>query len=372
MADLGRAYTTLICQQPFFTTVLLRLRKVVDHTQPTMWTDGISLGYNPDFVAKLTDDELLGVLVHEIMHVVGLHPFRRAARTPFRWNVACDMVVNHHVTINGFKLPQGCIPPVPDTTPEAEYEKLPPEPPQPSGGSGNDPGAGQGIGGVRDAPGTQAERDAAEQEARITVRQAIQAAKAAGKLPAGMERYCEEALEPKVPWRDILSQVLDGWSRSDYSWTRPYSRYLQSGFILPSLHAPSYGSIVIGADTSGSICGVQLQEICSEVVGAVECYADRGQVPAITCAWFDHAVHPQPLEDVSMMMDLKPQGGGGTSFRVVFEWLNAQPEQPRACIMITDGYCNDWGPEPEVPVLWILTAPLPSFHPPFGTVTCVL
>ncbi|WP_420130624.1 VWA-like domain-containing protein [Longimicrobium sp.] len=53
--------------------------------------------------------------------------------------------------------------------------------------------------------------------------------------------------------------------------------------------------------------------------------------------------------------ELNPVGGGGTSFRVVFEWLATLPELPRALIMITDGECSDFGDEPAVPVLWILT-----------------
>jgi predicted metal-dependent peptidase len=369
MADLGRAYVTLICHHPFYATVLLRLRRYEDVTAPTMWTDGISLGYNPTFVASMTDAELVGVLAHEVMHVVGLHPWRKAHREHRRWNVACDAVINYIVAASGLTLPTGCVPGVADTTPEALYEQLPPSPPEADGGS---EGSGGGIGEVRQAPGTETERNQSMQEASISIRQAIAAAKAAGKLPAGMDRYCDQALEAKVPWREVLSRFLDSWAKTDYSWSRPNMRYAASGFILPSLWAESYGEIVVGADTSGSVGGTELRSICSEILGALSCYAERGQVPKATVAWFDHAVHPQPMDDVDSMMDLKPQGGGGTSFRVVFEWLATLEAPPRCCIMITDGYSDDFGRDPGVPVLWVLTAPHPRFVPPFGTITCVL
>lgn len=364
MADLSRAYTQLICRHPFYAMVLLRLRRVEDLTAPTMWTDGKSLGYNPAFVARLSDAELVGVLAHEVMHVVGLHPWRIAHRELRRWNIACDAVINHIVVASGLSLPSGCVPGVADTTPEAMYERIPPQPPE--------GGGGEGIGGVRQAPGNEAQRNESMQEARVMIRQALAAAKAAGNLPAGLDRFCDQALETKVPWREVLARFLDSWAKIDYSWSRPNMRYAASGFILPSLWAESYGSIVIGADTSGSVGNAELRETASEILGALACYAERGQVPQATVAWFDHAVYPQDVADVDSMMDLKPQGGGGTSFRVVFDWIAAQETQPKCCIMITDGYSNDFGPEPSVPVLWVLTAPHPNFVPPFGTITCIL
>jgi hypothetical protein len=57
---------------------------------------------------------------------------------------------------------------------------------------------------------------------------------------------------------------------------------------------------------------------------------------------------------------------------VVFEWVETLPEPPRALVMVTDGHCGDFGRDPGIPVLWILTARNPGFRPPFGEVVHVM
>jgi predicted metal-dependent peptidase len=364
---LDRAYVVLVCAHPFFATILLRLKRVEDTTAPTMWTDGKSLGYNPDFVLKLSRDELVGVLAHEVLHVAGLHPFRRGARKPRAWNIACDAVVNHIVQESSLKLPSGCIPAVAGKSAEECYVDSPED-----GKGGNDPG---GCGEVRDPTNgngdamTEAELDQATQEAKVLVQQAVNAAKRAGKFPAGLKRFADEAMEPRVPWREILARFIDGQAKNDYSWGRPNRRYLSAGILLPSLWSPGYGKIMFGCDTSGSIDQGQLKEICSEVLGCLELYTERGESPELTVAWFDHAVYPQTVNDAD---ELEPKGGGGTSFAVVFDYMREAGEQPKAVVMVTDGYCSDFGEAPECPVLWVLTQQNRGFVPPFGELACVL
>lgn len=365
---LAQAYTALICSHPFFATLLLRLHKVEDFSAPTMWVDGKRLGYNPHFVMQLTKDELIGVLCHEVMHVAALHPWRCGTRNKWAANIAMDKVVNHIVQEAGFALPKGCIPGVPDKA----WEELYVHPPEDEDQSNSDPG---GTGEVREptnADGSaqsEAQREHDMQEAKIATQQALNAAKRAGQLPAGLKRFAEDLLEPKVPWREILNRFVDAMSRNDYSWTRPNRKFLSSGVLFPSLWSPAYGMIMMGCDTSGSIDQAQLKEVCSEVLGALDCYAERGQNPELTVAWFDHAVYPQVVSDAD---ELEPQGGGGTSFKVVMDFVREAESPPRGLVMVTDGYCNDFGEDPGIPVLWVLTRTYREFNPPFGELCCTL
>jgi len=392
---IAQATTKLVATHPFFASILFRLRRVTDPAAATMWTDGTHLGYNPAFVMEVGRDELAGVLAHEAMHVAGLHPWRQQGREHRAWNVACDQVVNAILAETGLLLPAGAVPGVAGKAPEELY--VPPPPPREDAGAappaagaaaaGNSgeagsepsaPGDGEGTAAETDPGGcgevraptrpnggalTEAERTRQMEEARIAVQQAMNAAKRAGSLPAGLERLVEEALEPRVPWREVLARFIDEQSRTDYSWTRPNRRYIAAGVVLPSLWAPGYGRIVMGCDTSGSVGADELREVCAEILGALTAYQERGQTPSLTVAWFDHAVYEQTVEEPE---ELRPRGGGGTSFRVVFEWLAVQEESPRAIVMVTDGYCSDYGAAPEIPVLWVLTRPNRGFRPPFG------
>ena len=91
----------------FFATLALRLTPEADPGCPTMATDGRRLVYGPAFVTGLSPDELLGVLVHEVMHCALAHHARRGDRAPVRWNVACDLAVNPLLLDAGFALPVG-------------------------------------------------------------------------------------------------------------------------------------------------------------------------------------------------------------------------------------------------------------------------
>lgn len=70
-----------------------------------------NLYYNPDWICKLPDDEVMGVVVHEISHLAFLHLLRRKNREPEKWNIAIDLATNGILIKNGFSLPKdGLIP----------------------------------------------------------------------------------------------------------------------------------------------------------------------------------------------------------------------------------------------------------------------
>jgi predicted metal-dependent peptidase len=390
---MDRAMTSIICSHPFYACILLNTPRVETLAVPTMGVDGKKLYWNPYFVQTLDQDEVIGVLAHEVGHIAALHPWRRMQRKPRAWNIACDKVVNNIVIESGLKLPKDHIPPVPGKSAEELYSDDPGSgkgkgKQNQKGSGGNSAGGGQGqdddegddfdpggCGGVMDPTNdqggalTQAEYDRSLEEAKVMVQQALNTAKKAGKLPAGLARLIDETLEPKIPWREILSRFIDSMSRNDYSWTIPNRKFMHSGIIFPSLRTPSFGRICMGCDTSGSIDQQQLKEICSEILGCLDVYAERGDVPELTVAWFDHAVYVQTVSDAD---ELRPKGGGGTSFRVVFEWLEKETDMPRAIVMVTDGHCDDYGEAPPIPVLWVLTQANNHFKPPFGELACTL
>ncbi|MBP5222366.1 MAG: hypothetical protein J6Z35_04300 [Lachnospiraceae bacterium] len=72
--------------------------------------------------------------------------------------------------------------------------------------------------------------------------------------------------------------------------------------------------------------------------------------------------------DESEFMLIRPKGGGGTSFRPIFWYVNEEmrDDPPVSIIILTDGYA----PYPEeresqgIPVLWLLTTE--DAMPPWG------
>jgi predicted metal-dependent peptidase len=386
-----QSYIQLICSHPFFASMLLHLQRVEDWSCPTMWTDGTRLGYNPQFVLSLPADELRGVLAHEVVHVASLHPWRRQTRKPKPWNVACDHVVNDIVLEAGFALPEGRLDPIPDTSAEELYQ----DPLGEDSGDGAGAGAGEGgegagkgnghgdsedpggCGEVRDATNadgsdmTQADRERAMQEARIRVQQAATAAKRRGTLPAGLARLVEEALDPQVPWKELLSRFIDGNTKHDLSWSHPNRRYLAQGLIVPGLWSPGFADVLFAADTSGSVSDDDLKQVCTEILACLELYQERGEDVELHMLWCDAAVYPQAISCWDEA--LRPAGRGGTSFAPVFAHIEEQELTPRAVVFATDGQCDDFGPPPPYPVLWVLTSDHNHrFAPPFGEVAYII
>jgi len=93
----------------FFASLVLRLEFSADWNIETAATDGRRLVYNPDFVQELTEQELIGLLAHEVLHCSNRHCTRRASRDPHQWNVACDLAINPLLTESGFTLPDGAL-----------------------------------------------------------------------------------------------------------------------------------------------------------------------------------------------------------------------------------------------------------------------
>lgn len=89
-----RAVIHVKVYHPFFGALISKLRLKVDWRHPTMYTDAVVIGFNPEFVLKQQWEHLIFILVHETEHCALRHPFRRGNRNPEIYNEAADHVVN--------------------------------------------------------------------------------------------------------------------------------------------------------------------------------------------------------------------------------------------------------------------------------------
>jgi predicted metal-dependent peptidase len=363
MKRMQGARTRLLLDQPFFGVLALNLTLVEDPTIPYLaWTDGRILGYNPSLIDTIDNDELVGLIAHEVMHCALGHPWRRENRQPDKWNYAADYAVNSILDEAKFKLPQGGLldPQYKGKWSEWIYDRLPD-----SQGQGSDGrrGWGSGWGEVRDAPsdaapdGTPAPTEADWQQ---NVRQAIKSA--AGKLPASLKRELDTAMAPKVDWRSLLRRYIQDAAKADYSWTRPSPRYSAMGLYLPIMRSEAMGRIVIAVDTSGSIDGVLLSQFAAEMRSIVE-----DMQPSTTDVMYcDAKVHRVDSFERGDALTIEAAGGGGTSFAPVFEAVEQADEQPVVLVYLTDLYGSFPQDAPSYPVIWAVYSP--ETDVPFGDV----
>lgn len=367
----------LLLQYPFYGSILLRLR-VQKSNINTFATDGRRLIYDPKFLDTITAKELAGCLMHEATHVAALHPLRKGARkNHMGWNICCDKEVNE-VVVNMEKmtLPEGTVPGEPGLA-EAHYQKMM-DNTEPCGGCGGkeshlpqpdgtfSPECGAGWCNVLSpelVPGESAED--VEAEIKGNIRQAITTAEMWGKVPAGMESIIAEYFAPKIKWQDVLRQFVETVYEPTIEWSSPRRRYLHQGIILPGPgRRPGIAEVALAVDTSGSMTGDILTQAVSEVRSVIdECYSADVTIPVI---WFDTAAY---VDYVSGDEELVPKGGGGTRFAAVMEAYAEEEMTQSGLVIITDGYCGDFGAEPAVPVLWVVFGDYAKeFAPPFGEV----
>lgn len=189
---------------------------------------------------------------------------------------------------------------------------------------------------------------------------AAQQAIQAGKMDGAMARMIDHLLQPRLPWRMLLARYMSAVARDDYSYMRQ-SRRSQGDAIMPSLHSTQV-DVVVAVDTSGSIRDREIQEFLSEIS------ALKGQMRArITLIPCDATIAEgapwifEPWEELSL--DTEISGGGGTDFRPVFQWLEAQGHRPEILIYFSD--LEGVFPElaPEYPVIWLVKG---KQNPPWG------
>lgn len=360
---ISRARSSLVLSSPFFASIALNLKLKEDSQCPTAYTDTVVLGYNPDYIDKLIPAEVKGVICHLVLHIAMQHCFRRKWREQELWDRACDYAINPLLRGADYILPPSALIDQRFAGLEAEaiYELLQDEEKPEDQQSG--------IGNVRDYQPQSDDPDYSNstaqqlQEQKILVNSALEVARAQGNLPESLKRKIREALEPSLPWQEILSRYLSENSREDYNWKQPNRRYLHAGLYLPENRNPSLGTIAVLIDTSGSIRQRDLDTFAAELRAILSAYP----ATEIEVIYVDSEVaHTESLDAYSLVLHAK--GGGGTDFRPGFANIETEALQPSCALYFTDGLCNSFpDEEPDYPVLWVISSKYP-FSPSFGEV----
>ncbi|MEU4093652.1 VWA-like domain-containing protein [Streptomyces sp. NPDC026673] len=340
--------------RPYLATALFALHTVESRRVPTMAVDPHWRCYvSPAFVDRTPVEELAGVWVHEVSHLLRDHHRRgdRFAREQglhgpgerLRMNIAADCEINDDAFGDGLARPEGAVVPgslgLPSGLLMEDY--------LPRFGLG--PGTrdfvwldcGSGADGLErewdlgpegaHALGEQ-ERDAV----RFRVAQGIAARP--GNAPKGWRRWAEEAFHPPQPWRELLgaavrSAASGSGAGEDYTYGRPSRRSAGvPGAVLPSLRRrPPRVAVVI--DTSGSVSDAELGSALLEVAAISRAVGGRRDlVTVVPCDAAARIAHPLcRAEGIPLI------GGGGTDLRTGFaKALRARP-RPDVVVALTDG-----------------------------------
>ena len=358
-----RAHVELMAHKEtmeYASIIMVGKYKVVDEL-PTACTNGIDCLYGKEFVGKLSDSDLRGVIMHENLHKTFQHTFlwqhlyEQNARVA---NMACDYVINlilHDIE----KASMGFV-----TLPKVGllderfrgmdsqqvFNKLMDE------GEG-EKGGGDDFAGLDqhdwDTSGmTQKEIEEHVKEVNQAIRQGQLMA---GKMGGKQSRELGELTEPKVDWREQLREFVNSLAdgKDISTWQRVNRRWLQHDMYMPSTLSESMGRICIAIDTSGSIGGRELNEFLTEV----QAICMNVQPELVDLLYWDtevagHEVYGRDQLD-KLVKSTKPAGGGGTDPACIPAYIKQKQIKPECVVVLTDGYVGGWGTW-EHPVLWAI------------------
>ena len=405
----------------FYGLLLMHMIYAVSEEIETACTDGVRITFGIDFLDSLSDSELDFVMMHEILHVVLQHCFRGDVEDPEAYNIAADIVVNSNIMLeNGMKASSITLSKygiamhvAPDGKEGHEYtaEQVYAMLPKNLNIKGNNKSPGSAVGrakkenkkGNNKGPGSAVGRAKKEiskeqhQPVRVwddhsrwgkyeeddTLRDvwvkrfedAAEAIKirdpsnARGLLPAFAERILKELKKSQTDWRTILNDFVQE-EVVDYSFSPPDRRFDDSPFFLPDFNGKEdmVEDILFMIDTSGSMSDDMIAAAYSEVKGAIDQF--NGKLKG-WLGFFDAAIiKPQPFSDENEFKIIKPAGGGGTDFQIIFEYVfhHMSDKLPASIIILSDGDA----PFPleklagGIPVLWLLNNE--EVNPPWGKV----
>ena len=402
---------------PFFGMLLMQMEFSINEKIETAATDGEKIMFSPTFLDSLSDSEVDFVLMHETLHAALQHCTRGHDYDQYIFNVACDIVVNSNILkANGMKKESITLKQfgesmhlTPDGkegyefTAEQVYNMLIDKAKKQGSGSGGSGGGdetdgggssgkgkdgkgknskdGKGDGSRGKAKGNRKGEGAlgdtwdnherwgtsqdellhdklvsrvANAEAAIRI---MDPTKSRGLMPLAVERYLEELKNPKCDWKSILNEFIDT-EICDYSFSPPDRRFDDTGFYLPDYNDTEerIENILFMIDTSGSMSDALITDCFSEIKGAIDMFSGK---LAGHLGFFDGVVVPPvPFDSVESLKAIKPKGGGGTRFDIIFEYVREKMRDnpPKSIIILTDGYAPFPNEEDAggIPVLWVI------------------
>jgi predicted metal-dependent peptidase len=388
----------LASSYPFHAAVLERFRLLARPEVATMGVTvsglSIPLYYNPEFVLAITVAELVGVLLHEVHHIVFGHILADPADYPDAWarTVAEEVSVNEFVTepLPGNPITLELFPNLPPgQSTQQRYARLKRVHKRrqimacaavglaqcgtvqgsDSGtvGVGPDQAAGLGPAGCTvDDHGIWAEARHDPGRSRQVIRDVVgeailQSSRVLERLPEHMVLAIQSLGIGCVPGAGQFE--LQGFGRGRVDWRRQLRRYAGRAleerpvFNLPSRRFPELVGILPGRrrqptrprvmaviDTSGSMTDDLLEQADAELAGL----SRRSAVVVVEC---DAAVQRvYPYRKLGSFL-----GRGGTDFRPPLEPQFLQRHRPDLIIFFTDGDGPAPTIAPRIPVIWCLT-----------------
>ena len=344
--DLDRAVKTLLIREPFYGLFLLNLNRYYGDKCDTacVCRNGINteLCVNKKFWDTLSDDEQLGVLKHELSHIL----FKHITSSEYfgdhdKFNKAADLETNSYIPVlqkdpyyypARFNLGN-------NKGTKFYYENLPDEP---NDGSEGNNGDSSNSYDPNDSHASWKDfQDLSDTEKQLIENQidyqakntAETCQKLIGSIPGELKEYLDSLfkIKPQVfNWKAYFRRVIGNLITSELYLTRmrPSRRFPDSRGVKFKRKP----HVLVGVDTSGSVSDEELEDFFSEIY-----YLWKSGVK-VTIAQIDTKI--EHIEEYNGKFNKEIYGRGGTEFTSLINYYNERKKDFSTLVIFTDGYVS--------------------------------
>jgi len=301
----------------------------------------------------LSNQEVIFVYAHELLHAALLHHTRGRGRDPWVWNVACDFVINDwliEMGVGQFPSVGGLYDPrLKGMSADEVYDLLMREPGRCKGARGFRGALGDVLFESESRRIYRGDVSTLDDFYRRSLTAGLTCAMGRGYVPAGLVEEIRSLWTPPVPWDvelarwmaehvPLLKDPLRTYARASRRQSSTLDIPRPARFVPQEWKdACTFGVIL---DTSGSMD----RELLGRALGAIASYAEARDVPQVRLVLCDAAPYDQgfvPPTDLRGVFSIK--GRGGTVLQPAVSFLHKQGDFPADApiMIITDGWCEE-------------------------------
>ena len=366
--EIAKQSKTLMLKEPFYGLFLIGLNKELrtDIQTACVTPDkiNIKLCVNPEFWSSLDEKTKLGVLKHELLHIVFFHleNFERFENKKLS-NIAADLEINQYIEAeykgeswNGLEYDKGIFKDLNLLSKQGTkyyYDAI-----QKEMDNNPDGDIAQFVNGIEmdwhdlweAMEGmSEAERKLIQKQIDHQLKEIASEIKKKGRglIPNELSQYLDSLFEIKEPVLDWKAYLRRFSSQSLKVFTKKTRRKPNKRFYgNPALKIKQRKNTLVAIDTSGSVSNKELLEFFNEIY---HIYKSGTDVTVIEC----DADIQRIYEYKGKLEDLSVQGRGGTDFEPVFAYLYENRDKYNNLIYLTDGECSPPVTQVLKPILWV-------------------
>jgi len=366
--EISKTGKDLMLKQPFYGMYMLLLDKKVSKKVPTAGVSKQGINYkldvNEEFWSNLEPNHRIGLLHHELLHIVFFHLLRHDEfENQMIANIAMDLEINQF--IDKQYLPPGgmTLETFADLNLEPKkgtryyYDKL-------QQAANNSPKIKMVMeaitnGDIHDGDGDMVPNHDWEEFDNLSdtekkllgsqidhhLKEIANSIKNRGTIPGELQSYIDDLFKvepPKFDWKSYVRRFAGGSSKV---YTKKMQRKENKRFVEDAgLKIKKRRHLLVAIDTSGSVSDGELKEFMNEIH---HIYKTGSDVTILQCDTDVRSVIPfKPSDKIEI------HGRGGTDFKPIIEYTNNHTSVYTGLIVFTDGEAPA-PPKCQIRTLWV-------------------